>query len=669
MLGALGGAGAGGVKVGTLYAELKLSKDEFDKNIKSSGGIMSGLKGVAVGAAAGIAGALVGVGVAAVGAAKENEVAGARLQAVLKANVKGWDGSTEAIDRANAAGVAKGFNDDQLTDAMSSLVTRTGDVGKATDLLAQSEDLARLKGIDVGTAANIIGKVYSGNTGVLARYGIAVDKGASSHEALAAIQKAAAGQADSYAKTSQGQWDTFDSSLQAVLATVGTALLPILSTLAGIATTVLLPAVQAIGDFLGMVLSPILDIIGGKAGGFGDTLSGIGEMIQTTFAPAFKVLTEQIFPKLQAAFDVIVNRLLPPLKAIFDQIVANVLPPLMAALGILVDVYLTALSGMLDFIINVILPAFAGYLDFIANTVLPIVFKAFDWLSKNVLPIVIKVIDFIVNTVLPALKGALDTVIKFVQDNWPTIQKVFETVGKVIGIVVDTIGKVLGVLGDAVKKAIDFIWPIVSKVADVLFPALRTAADIMGKAIGIVFDGIGKGIGLAKDVISKAVDAISKAWEGLKGMFKTVGDSIGSAVRTTFNAVIGIINGIISAVNSVQVHIGRVGLDTPAGFVGVGPFDWGGLNIPQLGYLASGTDYWRGGMALLGERGPELAMLPRGTVVFDANETRDWRGQIGRAGGPVIGTQNIVGVQPGDVERETARALRRAALDWNLSGR
>ena len=71
---------------------------------------------------------------------------------------------------------------------------------------------------------------------------------------------------------------------------------------------------------------------------------------------------------------------------------------------------------------------------------------------------------------------------------------------------------------------------------------------------------------------------------------------------------------------------------------------------------------------MLGERGPELARLPRGTDVFTAAQSRDLlAGSSGRAG-PLIGSQTIYGVQPGDVERETRRALRRAALAWSLEG-
>ena len=46
----------------------------------------------------------------------------------------------------------------------------------------------------------------------------------------------------------------------------------------------------------------------------------------------------------------------------------------------------------------------------------------------------------------------------------------------------------------------------------------------------------------------------------------------------------------------------------------------------QKGYNASGTDYWRGGRTLIGEYGPEEVMLPQGTRILTAQETRQAAG-------------------------------------------
>lgn len=55
-----------------------------------------------------------------------------------------------------------------------------------------------------------------------------------------------------------------------------------------------------------------------------------------------------------------------------------------------------------------------------------------------------------------------------------------------------------------------------------------------------------------------------------------------------------------------------------------------GPDIPPIPPLAKGTRNFSGGMALVGEQGPELVNLPRGSKVYTAGQTR----QIAAAGLP-----------------------------------
>jgi LAS superfamily LD-carboxypeptidase LdcB len=67
-----------------------------------------------------------------------------------------------------------------------------------------------------------------------------------------------------------------------------------------------------------------------------------------------------------------------------------------------------------------------------------------------------------------------------------------------------------------------------------------------------------------------------------------------------------------------------VGTDLNVGTVSAG----GGPYLPKL---ASGTEYWSGGEALLGEHGPEKAWLPKGTRVTPAGATRRMNDEQPRA--------------------------------------
>lgn len=130
-----------------------------------------------------------------------------RLQTSVEATGKSYDDYASSIDNAIQKSQALAFDDEDTAAALATLTQQTGDAGTALGLLATAQDLARGKGIGLADAATIVGKVATGNTAILQRYGIVVDKNASSTEALAAINQKFAGQSQAFADTTQGALD------------------------------------------------------------------------------------------------------------------------------------------------------------------------------------------------------------------------------------------------------------------------------------------------------------------------------------------------------------------------------------------------------------------------------------------------------------------------------
>lgn len=86
----------------------------------------------------------------------------------------------------------------------------------------------------------------------------------------------------------------------------------------------------------------------------------------------------------------------------------------------------------------------------------------------------------------------------------------------------------------------------------------------------------------------------------MNGVGNFASNAAGSLVgiwRSAFNGVIDVINGMISRIDSISV----------AGF---------GVHIALLPHLASGGHLISPGLALVGERGPEVVALPGGSTVF-----------------------------------------------------
>lgn len=206
----------------------------LEKSAGRSGGALGGL-GSKLGflvnplaLAAGGATLLTGALAASVKGAAAEQKNIAKLNASLKANVKGWNGNTDAIERTITKREDLAFSDDDLRDSLAILVGSTKDVTQATDLQALAMDLARYKGVSLASASEALAKANAGSTRELKALGIEVDKGATKTEIFGAIQRTVAGQAAGYAGTMQGKWEAFQIKLGDVSEEIGAKLLPIM---------------------------------------------------------------------------------------------------------------------------------------------------------------------------------------------------------------------------------------------------------------------------------------------------------------------------------------------------------------------------------------------------------------------------------------------------------
>jgi hypothetical protein len=119
-----------------------------------------------------------------------------------------------------------GFSKLDLLAAFSNLVRRTNDVNRALQLNALSADVARGRNISLAAAQQIVLKASLGMISGLRRMGLAIDKGATSTQALALLQAKYAGSAALYGRTAAGAQDRFRVALENLQEVVGAQLLP-----------------------------------------------------------------------------------------------------------------------------------------------------------------------------------------------------------------------------------------------------------------------------------------------------------------------------------------------------------------------------------------------------------------------------------------------------------
>lgn len=113
-------------------------------------------------------------------------------------------------------------------------------------------------------------------------------------------------------------------------------------------------------------------------------------------------------------------------------------------------------------------------------------------------------------------------------------------------------------------------------------------------------------IGLAVLFISKHWDSIIGTIKGLPGRISSAASGMWDGIKDAFR---GAINWIIRAWNNFSIGMPSISIPFGPDIPGFS------INTPNISELANGTRGARGGMTLVGERGPELVDMPGGSKV------------------------------------------------------
>jgi hypothetical protein len=239
----------------------------------------------ALGAIPGPVGAIASSAVAVVGvlgdwtqAASEDAAEQARLQAAVEAAGAAHGDYADQVNAAIDAGQALAFSDTEIRDALVPLVGATHDVGEANQLLATSQDVARLAGVDLETAAKAVAKAHDGNATSLAKLVQVNAKGLTATEVLTAAQEKAAGQAEAYGTSTEGSMATANIAFSEVTESIGSAFLPVLQEI----LPALIPIITSIGDLIKLlvpILVPALKLVGVVLKTVAEAVKGVVDVI------------------------------------------------------------------------------------------------------------------------------------------------------------------------------------------------------------------------------------------------------------------------------------------------------------------------------------------------------------------------------------------------------
>lgn len=175
-------------------------------------------------------------------------------------------------------------------------------------------------------------------------------------------------------------------------------------------------------------------------------------------------------------------------------------------------------------------------------------------------------------------------------------------------------------------KALYALWEV---LAPYVIPTLQFLAVVIGAVLIGTIIALGQYIKILADGAKIFADAFRNAIINIEGnfnrlrsnaqslasFFSWVFSSITSGVVGAFNwAINGLIMRLNWAIDSVNAVINIAKKIPGAGFI---------PNIPRIPQFANGVRNFSGGAAIVGERGPELVTLPKGSNVFSNGETQN----------------------------------------------
>jgi TP901 family phage tail tape measure protein len=177
----------------------------------------------------------------------------------------------------------------------------------------------------------------------------------------------------------------------------------------------------------------------------------------------------------------------------------------------------------------------------------------------------------------------------------------FATLGVVAGAIIDGIALVINGLADAVSFVVSFINAIATGGWAGAWELIKSVAQPIIENFRGVIDGISQAVQGVVDFINAIVHG---DWEGAWSALGSVASGIINAWKAGIDGLKSALDGVIGKVKEAKQALENMGS---------GP-SVGGLH--GVGVNASGTPNWRGGWTTVGEKGPELMNLPRGTQII-----------------------------------------------------
>lgn len=627
-------------------AEASGASEDFSKKTGSS---LDKLASVGKAALFGIATAAVGLGLEAVHLADKWETAHASMVAAIKATGASYTAFQKPIAAVDARMANLGYTNADTEAGMASLVTATGSTSKALKLMSVTADVARVKNISLSQAGILVAKASEGQSRAIKALGINLNAAAggarqlvTAHRSLVtaeqntrlaeqaynaaggktleneqslvkskraltlaqknyndvsksgsiiigALSQKLGGQASAYAATFTGRMEVLKAKTEDLGKNIGVALIPKLESLVNWTMKVIgwFQKHTATAKVLAGVIGGVLSLaIGAYIAKLTEAAAKSVAKYAQMMASAAKWAAEQV-----AAFAGWVaeqTAALAESAALWSMYAAEWVAKQAAAAAEWVATQSAALATVA-----------AEWLSSLAAMATAAAAWAAEMLAAGVeallpfAPIIaaVAVLGVAAYELYKHWNDVWSFIKRITNDAWNFLKPIFTWIKSTFlqGIELEaqalqsTWNTVWGAIRSVVTDVWNFLAPIFSKIKDVGLTGISTEIDIL------------------KGIWNAAWNGIQTVVQGVWSVLKPIFDAIASAA----SKVAGTVGKVVGIASKITGGAGRVLSD-------VNPF-------------AEGTDFAPGGLAIVGEKGPELVTLPRGASVTTAAKTKQLR--------------------------------------------
>ena len=333
--------------------------------------------------------------------------------------------------------------------------------------------------------------------------------------------------------------------------------------------------------------------LGGKISDMLNQLMPLISEIASTVLTAFGQIAEAVLPILIQ----LISELLPVIIGLIDQLLPVLTQIIESVLTVLVDV-INQLLPLVMQIIEAVLPVLLQ----LVQAILPIITQ----IVEAVLPVLIQLINTILPIITQIISAVLPVLVEILNALTPILNMVISLLQPILNLIISLVEPILNLIMAAIQPLIEIFATLISTILQPIMPILSAVANIITSVLGAAIQAIQPIIQSLTSIFQGLIDFItgvfsgnwSQAWNGIVQVFGGLWDGLVGIVKAPINAVIGLINKAIGALNSISVTI-----PDWVPIVGGNTF---GIDIPTIPMLATGgfTD----GVSIAGEAGMEAVI-------------------------------------------------------------